>query len=50
MVRCSVMQADTGQLLLKSRADRHAVHNFEPNNVDFIQPLISKCCTFKEAS
>lgn len=47
MVRCSVWDVNTGQLLAKSDPKRSAVLSDEPDAVDFLQPLISKECKFK---
>lgn len=47
MVRCSIVNMKSGNLLAKSDPDRQVVLNFEPSNVDFIQPIISKGCLFK---
>lgn len=49
MVRCTIIDVSSGEFLAKSDPNREAVHNYEPSNVDFIQPLISKGCTFKES-
>lgn len=49
MVRCTIIDDSTGEFLAKSDPNREAVHNYEPSNVDFIQPLISKGCSFKKS-
>lgn len=48
MIRMSMFNAKNGKLLCKSDPSRNVVLNLEPINVEFIQPIISKRCNFKE--
>lgn len=48
-IRISVYDVNTQRLLMKSNPLRNAVLNYEPTHVNFIQPILSDKCTFKES-
>lgn len=49
-IRISIYDLSTGKLILKSNPMRNAVVNHEPTNVDFILPLLSNECAFKNSA
>lgn len=48
-IKVSIYDINTEQLLVKSNPSRNAVVNYEPANIDFIQPIISNHCTLKDS-
>lgn len=48
-VKVSIYDTNTEQLLIKSNPSRNAVVNYEPANIDFIQPIISNHCTLRDS-
>lgn len=44
-IKVSIYDVTAEQLLIKSNPTRNAVVNYEPSNIDFIQPIISNHCT-----
>lgn len=48
-VRVSIYNINEQSLLMKSNPLRNAVLNYEPTNVNFIQPILSDKCRFKES-